>query len=103
MPCTSIVIDSITGKMRLKFLTLPHENGTEVDVQMCDENFIPSTRIALFVDPRSVEHYNRDLRKESSAKGQYVKEESTDPDWNVDHVPDEEVEDETGPGDQCAL
>lgn len=93
MACTGLLIPSLTGKMRLKFMTLPHEEGVEVDVQMCDDNFIPSTRIALFIDPRDEETYHKDLRKEANEKEQFVSSESTDPHWNIGYV--EETEDES--------
>lgn len=101
MACTAVIISGETGIVRLKFMTLPaDEAGTELDIQLCDENFIPSQRINLSIDPRTEEAYHRALRIEAKSRQQFVQVESTDPQWSPDYV--EEVEDAEH-GDNCTL
>lgn len=78
--------------VRIKFMTTLIEapakdgNGTkvflDVEVHLCDEEFIPKGRTSKTVQDRSEEEYHRDLRLQAAEKGHFVAEESTDPEWN---------------------
>lgn len=78
--------------VRVKFMTNPIEvpakdgNGTkvflDVELHVCDEDFIPKGRTSKTVQDRSEEEYHKDLRKQAAEKGHFVAEESTNPEWN---------------------
>lgn len=82
MPCTAIKIEKDGKIQRLKFLTVAHEIYTDVDIFECDEDFIPRGNPAMGVDKRLEDEYHIELRKEAARWGQYVPEESTNPEWN---------------------
>lgn len=85
MPCTALKIVEGETVRRLKFLTVPEPDRLVVDIYLCDEDFIPTERLSggMFMDPPVIEEeYHKNLRKESAEKGQFISEESTNPEWN---------------------
>lgn len=82
MPCTAIRIKKDDKIIRLKFITVAHEIYTDVDVYQCNEEFIPVGKPEMGVH-KSLEHdYHTELRSEAAKLGQFVPEESTNPEWN---------------------
>ena len=70
-----IVISSSEPANKTEFVTV-------VQTYLGDENFQPVGEPAISVHEISEEQYHKRLRKDASKKGHFVKEYSTDPDWN---------------------
>lgn len=90
MATTSLRIEEKGRINHLQFMTVPTEKGVDIDVMLTDSDFIPVGNPSMSAMPVSEEEYHRKLRKEASERGQYVKENSTNPEWNPDYVPEEE-------------
>lgn len=101
MPCTALrVHDPEKGAVHVKFMTnmveAPATEGDStklflnIEVYLCDENFIPQGTTSKTIMDRDEEDYHRDLRKQAHEKGHFVPEESTDPEWNPNYVKPEE-------------
>lgn len=94
MPCTAIKIEKNDGTVfRLKFLTIGNPTHTDVDVYRCNDDFIPIGEPESGMDERDEETYHKELRIKASEKGQFVPEQSTDPNWNPGYVEPAEDED----------
>lgn len=103
MGCTAIKITKEDGSIaRIKFLTVGYPDHTDVDVYQCDENFQPMGNPLATTSDLDEESYHRSLRDDAHKKGQYVSEESTDPQLNPGYVEIEEAEDDDN-GDQDSL
>lgn len=109
MPCTALrVHDPEKGTVHVKFMTnmieAPAKEGDttklflNIEVYLCDEDFIPQGTTSKTLMDRDEEEYHRDLRKQAHEKGHYVPEESTDPEWNP-----EELRINEGDTDQSAI
>jgi len=89
MPTTAVRIKNLRGEeKRLKFMTVQNGTQLDIDIYVCDDNFIPigdPHMSALEVDE---EFYHRNLRKDSIAHGDLVKEECTNPEWHPDFISD---------------
>lgn len=83
MSVTSLQITKEGEITRIKIMTLPSDvSGIIIDAYNCNEEFIPVGKPLQSTDPRDEETYHRELRKLAEIHGQFVKEESTDSDWN---------------------
>jgi hypothetical protein len=82
MPCTAIKFKKEGRDIRLKFMTVPNGDHLDIDVFACDDNFIPVAGPEMTTMLMNEENYHRNLRKDAHEKGQFVKEESTNPEWN---------------------
>ena len=82
MATTAIRILKSGLAIRTKFITTQQDTHIDIDVFHCDEMFIPIGKPSLGVDERSEEEYHRTLRTEAYSRGQFVPEESTNPEWN---------------------
>lgn len=89
MPVTAIKTDSD----RLKFMTIIMEpvvsedgkttkNFISIELIRCDEDFMPVGMGSKSIDGRDEETYHKELRLAATIQGQFVPEESTDPQWN---------------------
>ena len=94
MACTAIKI----GDVRIKIITTPVSfpntegvirNFTDVQLYKCDDDFIPEGSASRSIHEDDEETYHKNLRKESFERGHFVKEESTDIEWNPDYKPEE--------------
>lgn len=80
--------DSVRVKFMTVYIEAPAKDGNDtklfldVEVHLCDEEFIPQGRTSKTVQDRSEEEYHKDLRKQAAEKGHFVAEESTNPEWN---------------------
>lgn len=87
MPTTALKITSPDGTIqRAKFMTVSQGIHCDVDVYKCNEEFIPIGEPSIGVSEMDEPEYHIKLRKEADEKGQYVREESTDPEWNPENV-----------------
>lgn len=82
MPTTAVKFHKDGRDIRLKFMTVVNGEQLDIDVFACDENFIPVAGPEMTTMLVDEEKYHRDLRRESNNRGQFVKEESTNPEWN---------------------
>jgi hypothetical protein len=82
MATTAIKVVKEGHAVRSKFMTVDTGSHLDLDVYHCDEEFKPIGNPRQGVDVRSEEEYHRELRKEAHSRGQFVPEESTDPEWN---------------------
>ena len=89
MATTAILVKKEGLEKRLLFMTASSPTGVDVDIFLGDENFLPIGRASIGVDLKSEEDYHRQLRKESSEKGHFVREHSTNPEWNPAYVAEE--------------
>tara|TARA_R110000868_G_scaffold144292_1_gene363195 strand:+ start:95 stop:388 length:294 start_codon:yes stop_codon:yes gene_type:complete len=79
-------------------MTIQEGPVLRIDFYPTDENYKPTTGVqpsTLFFDHINEENWHKGLRKEASEKGYYVKEYSTDHQWNPDYI--EEKESDHGP------
>ena len=89
MPTTAILIKGKDEKeTRLKFMTLFRDGFLDIEVHLCDEEFIPFGNTSRSMDKITDEEYHKKLRKEASDKGHFVPEESTNPEWNPEKKQD---------------
>lgn len=106
MPTTALEV----GKQKIKFITMGSEvikskDGTKeksflnVELRICDEDFIPMGPGSLSIHEDNEETYHRNLRIEAKKKGHFVPEESTDHEWNPDYKPEEVSEEHNPDGD----
>ena len=82
MATTALKIVKDGAAVRSKFMTVDNGEHLDVDIYHCDQEFNPIGQPMQGVDERSEEDYHKALRKEAQAKGQFVPEESTNPEWN---------------------
>ena len=90
MATTALKIKKGDSEIRVKFMTVDKTEYVDVDIYQCNEDFIPIGAPEMGVDARTEEQYHRDLRKEASERGQFVPEQSTNPEWNNKEVSDGE-------------
>lgn len=81
------------GEQRLLFMTVQKEKGVDVDIHMADEDFMPIGTPSLGFSEMDEPEYHTKLRIESAEKGQFVPENSTNPEWN----PGYKAEDDESP------
>lgn len=90
MATTAIKITAPNGVVnRLKFMTVSQGIHCDVDVFTCNDDFIPIGTPASGVSAFDEPEYHIKLRKEADAKGQYVREESTNSEWDPEKQPKE--------------
>lgn len=86
MATTAIKITGPDGSVkRAKFMTVPQGIHCDVDVYACNEDFVPIGEPSIGVSEMDEPEYHIKLRKEADAKGQFVPEESTNPEWNPEN------------------
>ena len=82
MAVTAIQVDD----QKLLFMTVEaanREGSLDVDIHLADENFMPIGKPSLgHRDGLNEEEYHKQLRKEAKEKGHFVKDHSTNPEWN---------------------
>lgn len=88
MATTALTVD---GK-NLLFMTVQVPNaGVDVDVFQADEEFTAYGTVSISSSHMNEEEYHKKLRAEASEKGHFVKEYSTNPEWNPDWKAEEET------------
>lgn len=93
MPATSLKIVNDDAEYRLMFITQQYgENDFTVNIYRCNEDHMPMgepvTKDLLGLE----DDYHKNLRKESSEKGHFIAQYSTNPEWNPGYVaPEEEI------------
>lgn len=70
-------------------ITTQYDVGTLIQFYAADGEFIPMGEPDDFGTKISEEEWQTNFRKEAAAKGHYVKEHSTNPEWNPDYNPEE--------------
>ena len=94
MACTGILIEQDGKENRLKVITEVQKAGAMlIKWYPCDGEHIPwgDPEITVSEDPNE-EDFHTKLRKEADAKGQLVRAQSTDPEWNPGYVaPDDAI------------
>lgn len=87
MATTAIRITNPDGTvLRAKFMTVQQpEHHCDVDVYHCNEDFSPIGEPSMGVSPMDEVEYHTKLRKEADEKGQFVREESTNPEFNPEN------------------
>lgn len=94
MAVTSVTVPWKDGtKRNLQFITQQFPTGLFVGVQICNEDWKPFGEPAETTDIRSEEEYHKSLRAEAHAKGQFVAQYSTNPEWHPGYVEPKEEED----------
>lgn len=87
MACTALQITKSDGTIvRMKFMTVPNPEHTDVDVYVCNEQFIPTEEPVMTTNLMDEETYHKKLRLEASERNQFIPEESTDRHWNPDYI-----------------
>jgi hypothetical protein len=83
MPVTSIETTWKDGsKRKMQFVTYPlNEKVIQISVYSCDANWVSLDDPATTFDERDEETFHRELRKAADAKGELVRQYSTDPEW----------------------
>lgn len=75
------------GEQRLLIMTVPRKDGLiDVDIYLANEEFLPYGRASMGYDIREEHAYHRALRKEAFSLNQYVKEYSTNPEFDEGEV-----------------
>lgn len=94
MPVTALKI----GEVKIKFMTMPtqyvqkedeYKDFLKVEVCVCNDEFIPIGTPSVSIHEDSEDVFHRNLRLESSKFDHFVKEESTNPEWNPDYKHEE--------------
>ena len=94
MPATSIMIMNDEAYHRLMFITQQSdEEGFTVSIYRCNEEFLPMGEPVTKDLMGKEMDYHISLRKDSSQKGHFISDYSTNPEWNPGYV---EPEQETG-------
>lgn len=92
MACTGIELpkkeDGSTN--RLKVITEVNGESLVINYYACDGDFMPYGAAEVTISDKSEEEFHVKLRADADEKGQLVRNESTDPQWNPGYVPDEE-------------
>ena len=81
------------------FITsIPSEKGVLLDLHITGKDFkpIPDIDPTPGYDERNEETYHRELRLHYHAKGEFISEFSTNPEWNPGYVEEKEGEDGIG-------
>lgn len=89
MPVTSIETTWKDGsKRKMQFVTIPvSEKLIQVSVYSCDTNWVSLDDPAVTWDERNEETYHRQLREQADAKGELVRQYTTDPEWTPGYTP----------------
>lgn len=85
MPCTAIQVTKGDVIIKSKIITVSQGGHTDVDVYKCNDEFIPIGEPAINVSDMEESYYHIYLRKEADSRGQYIREESTNPEWNPEN------------------
>ena len=102
MALTSLKITWKDTEQYLQFMTEQFPTGLYVKVQTCNEKWIPVGEASETTDDREEEFFHRALRMESVARGTYVPQYSTNPEWNPGYSgsdDDQNENDHAFPGD----
>jgi hypothetical protein len=84
MATTSLKIDG----NHLMFMTVTRPDGhCDVDVYLASEDFVPMGKPSLSAVKMTEEEYHKDLRRLASEQGHFVKDFSTNPEWNPGYLP----------------
>jgi hypothetical protein len=99
MACTALKITKQDGTIvRIKMMTVWNPPQTDVDLYHCNDDFMPIGNAMMSASPMDEEVYHKELRIQATAKGQFIPEESTDPEWSPGYVePPEEIEENGSP------
>ena len=94
MATTALTIKTEDVTKNLLFMTVQREDGIcDVDIFLCNENHDVMGTPSLGVANKTEEDYHKELRLDASAKGHFVPEHSTNPEWNPgykEEIPHEE-------------
>lgn len=92
MPATSIETTWKDGsKRKMQFVTYPlNEKLIQVNVYSCDQNWVSLDDPAITFDERDEETFHRQLREQADAKGELVRQYTTDPEWTPGYEPTED-------------
>ena len=83
MATTALQITNTEGVVtKTKFMTVDRDFYVDVDIYKCNDQFIPIGEPSMGVNERTEEVYHKELRQEAKKRGQYVPEESTNPEWD---------------------
>ena len=84
MATTALKIDG----HNMLFMTAPREDGNcDVDVYLADDSFMPMGQGSISAVKMTEEVYHKDLRRLASEQGHFVKDFSTNPEWNPGYLP----------------
>lgn len=86
MATTAIKITKDGVTMRSKFMTVSQGIHCDVDVYKCNDEFVPIGEPSIGVSEMDEPEYHIKLRKEADSRGQFIREESTDPQWNPENL-----------------
>lgn len=88
MACTGIVIEKDGKINRLKVITeVQKAGGMLIKWYPCDGEHIPWGDAEITVgNADNEENFHTTLRKEADAKGQLIRAQSTNPEWNPGYV-----------------
>lgn len=86
MPCTALKLNKEGVEYKIKFITQQQPTYLEILVYYCDDKFIPIGIPEHNASEKLEEDYHKELRQESSKKGDFVKEQSTNIEWNPDYI-----------------
>jgi len=98
MATTALQFKDETGNIyrRIKIMTVKNDNHIDVDIYLCNDSFIPIGKPEMGVnDKPSEEIYHKELRSQSSERGQYVPEESTNNEWDPGAISKEDIREYT--------
>lgn len=85
MPCTALEINKEGIAHKVKFITQQNEKYLVVFIYGCNNEFIPYGNPELTASDMTEEEYHKKLRLEANKNGQFIKEQSTDPEWNPNY------------------
>lgn len=88
MPVTALNLPDPKGggHKKVKFITDDSVPYLLVNIYQCDEDWIPQGKPTEGTHTDDEEAYHRLLRIEASKREHYVKEQSTNPEWNPDYI-----------------
>ncbi len=93
MATTALKITKNGVEERLLFMTVPRKDGKglDIDVYLADDEFMPKGTPSLGISEQVDEGaYHTALRSEAEKRNQFVKDFSTNPEWNPGYKPEEE-------------
>lgn len=87
-PVTALLLPDLKtgGQKKVKFHTGDSPEHLSIDIYQCDEDWKEVGKPTEGTHLLDEEKYHKELRKEASIRGHFVKEHSTNPEWSPDYI-----------------
>jgi len=88
MACTGLKFPKQEGNgtNRMKVITEVNGKVLVISYYACDKDFIPFGKAEITMSEKAEEKFHKELRDQANEKGHFIRNESTNPEWNPDYI-----------------